>query len=255
MVLCSIEEAWGTDFNTKNKNKLKHNKTYKKNMPPHPQFSRDTTPLRNHNGKNRIPLVQNMNNKQQMQEQQNYYDGEEDYHSYYGEEEENNFNNYSEAESEDNKYENDTIDDMETNDDDNNKEEYYDYDGNVANDNNYSEYNEEEYDDTYEDDDYEEETQDQQYSNTSNAQTQDLGYDSYRGGQSNGEAHVTVNISHLMDKVNKLVNYFDKYYKKQRTGTENQDVFLFIVIGIFIIFIMDLIFRIAVKVSQKTIRE
>ena len=233
MVLCSIEEAWGTDFNNKknkkNNNNPKYNKTYDKNMPPHPQFSRDTTPLKNHNGKNRIPLVQTIENEQINKEQQNYYNKEASQPSYYSEEEdsdddihnENNTNNINEP-----------------------NEEYYDYLGSVTNDDNYSEYNEETYDD---DDDDDDEYQQQQQNETN---YNDTIHDSYRGGQ-NGEAHVTVNISHLMDKVNKLVNYLEKQYK--RNGNENQDVFLFIVIGIFIIFIMDLIFRIAVKVSQKTI--
>jgi hypothetical protein len=251
MVLCSLEEAWGDNYTSTNKQQTQqtHNKTYEKDMPPHPQFSRDTRPLKKHHGKkNRVPLKKNIqmniqqtiNDEANMQEQQNLYEEEYQPHSTTSED----MNNYSEV--------NDEYEDENEEEETNNKqtEEYYDYSGTLVNDDNddnYGEFNEQEYDETYDDDN----EQDEQYTENQDVEEEIIAnprYDSYMGGQGSGEAHVTVNISHLMDKVNKLISHFDKHRK--RNGNENQDVFLFVVIGIFIIFIMDLIFRIAVKMTS-----
>ena len=253
MALCSLEEAWGADFKTNNQNKStpKYNQTYKRNNAQRKKnkYSRDVIPLENHNGVNRVPLRKNVHFNDNEYQEQNYYNNNNN---------NNNNNNYETEEDseyaqntedvedvEDTEDEEYTEEDMETNDN-TTTDEYYNYDGELTTDEDedqYGEYDTEEYDDVYTDDDYKPQNE-MSTEETTHTQQIPQRYDGYR---ENG-SQITVNISNLMEKVNKLVDYFENNCKKN--GAENQDVFLFVVIGIFIIFLMDLIFRIAVKINK-----
>lgn len=235
MVLCSLEEAWGPgSFNNLN-NKPTVTKTdsrYKYD------FSRDSRPLSEHNGCYRVP------NKHRIQVNnrggRSKYKKEVPDHS---------------LEDEDNE-----DDDMEF---DNNRNKNYQNLENIYNDSSEETYQGAEEDNEYEtfsnenednsvfiedeDGDVDDEFQGEETKNRKDDDKNEY-YDNYQTETEDNEGGVTINMSLIMDKLNKVMNMVELSSKADNNGMK--DIFIFIIIGIFLIFILDLIFRIGQKMSS-----
>ncbi len=271
MVLCSIEEAWGSDFKNPPNSTPGYSKTYvkQKQNPSRNRyrydFSRDSAPLSEHNGSyrtqttNRVtipnnnsnepiyPLIesppkhprfsqQNININQQnlidkynyQQEQDNYQQEQNNYIPSFRQE---NMNNNSQED-----IYNKTIENNSNNSNNNNQntflpnEEEDEYEN--FQDKNYNDVTDDEY----------EYSSDNQNNNISKEENED--YET-ENEDSNNQNVVNVNFSNLLGKVNNLLDYFEQYTKGN--GNEMKDIFIFIILGIFFIFILDLIFRIGQK--------
>lgn len=267
MVLCSIEEAWGSDFiNPPNstpgysKNYVKQKQNPSRNRYRY-DFSRDSAPLNEHNGSyrvqtnNRVNIPNDSNNEPihpQVEypphnprfSQQNININQQNLIDKYNYEQEEN--NYIPTSRQENNQNNRQVENYNTNNKiiDNDKDSYLpieeedEYEN--FQDRNYNDNREDEYDSTpnmenkfntkIDDQDYEENDYESDNEDNSNQKT------------------VTVNFSNLLSKVNNLLDYFEQYSKGN--GNEMKDIFIFIILGIFFIFILDLIFRIGQKIKS-----
>ena len=74
-------------------------------------------------------------------------------------------------------------------------------------------------------------------------------YDNYQQDSEDDEGSgVNINMSLIMDKLNKLANMIEVSNKNGNNGMK--DIFIFVIVGIFLIFILDLIFRIGQKMTK-----
>lgn len=266
MVLCSIEEAWGSDFNKSPNSTPGYSKTYvkEKQNPSRNRykydFSRDSAPLSEHNGSyrsqvyNRVNIPNHNNNNDNHEllipetdndakdprfSQQNININQQnliDKYNYNQEE-----NNIPQVNIQKNK----NIDKFDNNYHNNNNNHNIEYNDNVMPNEETDEY------ENFETKNYNDNTDDEyELTEENSADIQDDVEhleDFTETINSEQTGNITVNMSHLLNKVNNLIDYFDQYTKGN--GNELKDVFMFVIIGIFFIFIMDLIFRIGQKIK------
>lgn len=274
MVLCSIEEAWGSDFNQNFKYNPGTSKTYqKKNNQPSKNryrysFHRSSEPLPNHNGSYRdknvydVTLDNNTPSEEEYQfENSNknnlslmmphhklnkkitdnnehddiiekkkslkkitddfdpLYDIDNDYDQNYENFDSQSYNENSDDEFDITKLRN-QYNTKKNNDQDNNSTSTNDSD-----------------DDSDNEDEFNNKDKNQSSKNITNNMASDL-----------GKVKVNFNLSDLNQKFNDLVKVIEKY--TMTNGNDMKDIFLFIFLGIFVIFILDLIFRIGQKLKS-----
>lgn len=231
MVLCSIEEAWGSNFNNLD-NQPKKTRTDNRYRY---DYSRDSRPLSEHNGCYRNPSKHQITiNNSQHDSRNNHQmsrsvppshsleDNNDDNEHF-----ENNYSNLSIDESfqpveEDNDYESFVTSDRTDNnvfieDEDNDNEDNFEgEEGNEI--------------------------------SVKNSEDNNEYYNNHNSDDEDNDSGVTVNMSLIIDKLNKLIGGFEDITKIGNSGMK--DISIFIIIGIFLIFIMDLIFRIGQKLTK-----
>lgn len=234
MVLCSLEEAWGTSsFNNLN-NKSDNTEDSDDNRYRY-DFSRDSRPLSEHNGCYRNPGKQKIivENKKKTPVRKRYvpdhssdekYDDTDDHESYQNFEsnDESSEGKYQPVE-EDSEFEN-----YETFNNDSNQENVYIED---------------------EDNDMDDEFDAEENNENTSKNNKNEYYDNYQQDSEDDEGSgVNINMSLIMDKLNKLANMIEVSNKNGNNGMK--DIFIFVIVGIFLIFILDLIFRIGQKMTK-----
>ena len=258
MVLCSIEEAWGSNFNQNFNYNPGTSQTYQKenNQPAKNRyrynFHRSSEPLKDHNGsfrnKNVYDVTINNNSppeeEYQFETSDNFYQQEENHNS-------KSLNNHRKKEKSSFK---------------NHKKDNNDLDGFYDNDNNYENFDSQTYNDNS-DDDFDISKLGRNQAQKNNMKTQDnTSSDSdsdsdtddeeedpqsknkiITSNKSNDTNQVKVNfdMTDLNQRFNELVKVIEKY--TLGNGNDMKDMFLFIFLGIFVIFILDLFFRIGQK--------
>ena len=275
MVLCSIEEAWGSDFNQNFKYNPGTSQTYKKknNQPSKNRyrynFHRSSEPLPNHNGSYRDQNVFDVtldNNKPLEEEYQFENQSNSNNNNLTPIEYDNNPNQNKIYNSTQKKlakktnndlvpfYDNDEDENYENFDSQSNNENsddefditklnrHYDKKKNVDDDNNSDTSNDSDSDDDEKDNERankrdNDENKNQSSRNIINNSNSEL-----------GTVKVNFNLADLNQKFNDLVKVIEKY--TMTNGNDMKDIFLFIFLGIFVIFILDLIFRIGQKLKS-----
>lgn len=230
MVLCSIEEAWGSNFNNLD-NQTRHVK--KDDNKYRYSFSRDSRPLSEHNGCYRNPNKHNITINNTIGNTQPDKDSPPG-HSL-GDDDDERFESFE------SNYDNSSDDTYQPVEEENDFENFEMIDNNESSRNNvYVEDDDNDNDDTFEGQEENEISNDVSDKNEY--------YNNYQSEDEDNQTGVTVNMSIVLDKLNKLIGNFEDVTKMGNSGLK--DIFIFVILGIFLIFIMDLIFRIGQKLTK-----
>ena len=276
MVLCSIEEAWGSSFNQSFNYHPGTSQTYqKKNNQPSKNryrynFHRSSEPLPNHNGSYRDQNVYDvtLDNNPPPEEEYHFENQTNFSNSNLTPIESNNknINNRSHKKQLVKNLSGKNINDLEPLYDNDNDDNYENFDSQSYNENSDDEFDitklNKHYDrkkkkkkveqdnnsDTSSDDD--DDDDDDTSDNITNLNTNKIvNQNNINNNKSElGKVKVNVNLNELNQKFNDLVKVIEKY--TMTNGNDMKDIFLFIFLGIFVIFILDLIFRIGQKLKS-----
>ena len=228
MVLCSIEEAWGNSFNNLEDKPQQKNTDNRYRY----DFSRDSRPLSEHNGcyrnQNKHTLIINDKKKNRIDNRPP---------SHLEEPKEDTNDSYENFENDPNDLQNDDryLPAEEEN-------EYETFNNNEDRENIYLDD-----DDNEQDDDFQGE-EENEISNNENSDNSNEYYNNYQQNSEEAESGMTVNMTMIMDKLNKLMGLFEQNTLSGNNGMK--DIFIFVIVGIFLIFILDLIFRIGQKITK-----
>ena len=276
MVLCSIEEAWGSDFNQNFKYNPGTSQTYKKknNQPSKNRyrynFHRSSEPLPNHNGSYRDQNVFDVtldNNKPLEEEYQFENQSNSNNNNLTPIEYDNNPNQnkiYNSAQKNLAKKTNNDLVPFYDNDEDENYENFDSQSNNENSDDEFDitklnrhydkkkkDFDNDNNSDTSNDSDSDDDEKDNERANKrDNDENKNQSSRNIINNSNSelGTVKVNFNLADLNQKFNDLVKVIEKY--TMTNGNDMKDIFLFIFLGIFVIFILDLIFRIGQKLKS-----
>lgn len=234
MVLCSIEEAWGTSFNNLEDKPPQKNIQNVDNRHRY-AFSRDSRPLSEHNGcvrdqSRHTLIIDNKKNIREPSPPEHNVNNNDDPDS----------DSYENFENDPNDYQNENR--FQPIEEENDFENYETFNKNEDRGNIYIDD-----EDNGSDDEFEGE-EENNISKNINSDKQNEYYNNYESESEEPESGITNNMSIILDRLNKLMNLFEQNTQSGNNGMK--DIFIFVIVGIFLIFILDLIFRIGQKITK-----